>query len=86
MDVRVLELFSGAGVFWLGFKMEKFKILLAIESFPKIAESYIKNFSDTVVLIKNIRRVTGKEIVDSVGEIDVVIGGSTMHSVLREKS
>ncbi len=75
MDVRVLDLFAGAGGFSLGFKMGNFKISLAIESFPKIAETYIKNFPDTEIFVKNIRKVTGREILDAVGEIDVVIGG-----------
>jgi len=75
MDIRVVDLFAGAGGFSLGFKIAGFKISAAVESFPKIAETYAKNFPDTFLIIENIKKISGKYIKNAVGEIDVVIGG-----------
>ncbi|MCD6503477.1 MAG: DNA (cytosine-5-)-methyltransferase [Thermoplasmata archaeon] len=76
MDLRVIDLFSGAGGFSLGFKKQGCKILLGIEIDEFAAKTYAENFTNTIVLVEDIKKVHSKHILDAVGsEIDVVIGG-----------
>ncbi|HHC19003.1 MAG TPA: DNA cytosine methyltransferase [Euryarchaeota archaeon] len=76
MDINVIDLFSGAGGFSLGFHKEGYKILLGIEIDEFAAETYSENFKDTYVMIEDIRKVHGKHVIDAVGNnVDVVIGG-----------
>ncbi len=76
MTYTVLDLFSGAGGFSLGFLEESYRIAAAVESFPQIAKTYMKNFPDTKVFVSNIRNLTGRLVLETIDdEIDVLIGG-----------
>jgi len=74
--LTAIDLFSGAGGLSLGLKKAGFKVLAAIEVNPKIAKTYAANHKDTELIIRDIRDVTGKEILQNIGlnEIDLIAG------------
>ncbi|MBP1357533.1 MAG: DNA cytosine methyltransferase, partial [Sulfolobus sp.] len=75
MEPIVVDLFSGAGGFSLGFKKTGFKIKLAIDINHGATRTYSTNFPETIVIEDDIRNITGKDVEYLVGnKIDIVIG------------
>jgi DNA (cytosine-5)-methyltransferase 1 len=75
-QIKVIDLFSGAGGFSLGFKKLGIEPKLAIDINHAAARTYSLNFPNTIVIEDDIRQISGKEILKNVGdEIDVIIGG-----------
>lgn len=75
---NVVDLFSGAGGFSLGFKNSGyFNILLSIDNNINLSETYEKNFKDVQHLVRDILSFTEEEIKKIVENktIDVIIGG-----------
>jgi len=72
LDIRVLDVFAGAGGFSLGFKE---MVVAAIENHPHVVRSYLYNFPDVMVFAEDVKRISGRTIAEAVGEVDVVIGG-----------
>lgn len=75
---RVLDLFSGAGGFSLGFLQEKhFDILLSVDNNPKLSQSYTKNLSHIKHLQKDISEFNEVDIqkIQNENNFDVIIGG-----------
>lgn len=75
---KVLDLFSGAGGFSLGFLQENhFDILLSIDNNPKLSQSYIKNFSHIKHLQKDISEFSESDIkqMQNKYKFEVIIGG-----------
>ncbi len=69
-----IDLFSGAGGFSLGFSMQGFHDLLAIEQNETAASTYQLNFSDSDVIVSDIRKVHSLEILNQVSDnINVVL-------------
>ena len=68
----VIDLFSGAGGFSLGFKRRGFLISAAVENFPPAVRTYRINFPETELLAKDVKKVSAEELPR---EIDVVIAG-----------
>ncbi len=75
-QIRVVDLFSGAGGFSLGFRGQGFKVLVAIDIDHSAARTYSLNFPDTTVLEEDIREITGKDILDIIGSPPEVVIGS----------
>jgi|BEDMetMinimDraft_2_1075160.scaffolds.fasta_scaffold00020_2 DNA-methyltransferase (dcm) len=73
--LKVLDLFSGAGGFSKGFESAGYEIVCAIENFKPVFTTYQYNFPSTHVIPKDIKEVHSKEVIDEVGNIDVIIGG-----------
>ncbi len=72
--MNVVDLFAGAGGFGRGFESEGFRVVVAVENFKPVAETYRANFPDTEVIMKDIKLVTGREIERICGDVDVLIG------------
>ena len=72
MDVRVLDVFAGAGGFSLGFGET---VAAAIENHPHVVKTYMCNFPQVFVFAEDVKRISGRLVREAVGEIDVVIGG-----------
>ncbi|MEM0079386.1 MAG: DNA cytosine methyltransferase [Nitrososphaerota archaeon] len=72
MDLKVLDIFAGAGGFSLGFREN---VVVAIENHPHIVKSYRANFPNVTLFAEDVKRVCGRDIVSCVGKIDIVIGG-----------
>ncbi|MCS7135937.1 MAG: DNA cytosine methyltransferase [Nitrososphaerota archaeon] len=72
MDVSILDVFAGGGGFSLGFDKN---IKAAIENHPYVVKTYAYNFPWVYIFPEDVKRVSGKAILDAVGEVDVVIGG-----------
>jgi len=71
-----VELFAGAGGLSLGFKMAGFKILAATDMEPLSRETYRLNFPGVPFIERDVRRLSGGELVDAAGaRPDLVIGG-----------
>lgn len=74
MELRVVDLFSGAGGFAEGFRRAGFRIVLGIDNDRAAARSFKANFPEAIVLAMDVREVTGALIEKLVGRPDVVIG------------
>ena len=70
----VVDLFSGAGGFSLGFRNAGFDIKLAIDINHAAARTYSLNFPNVVVIEDDIRNISGDDIEYLVGKVDIVIG------------
>ena len=74
-----VDLFTGAGGFSLGIARAGFKVLVAVESDKWACQTLRHNFKDLAVLEKDIRKVTGKEILKicnlKKGNLDLLVGG-----------
>jgi len=81
---KVVSLFSGAGGSSLGYKLAGMKVLAANEFVAAAVETYVTNFPDTIMFNKDIRTLTGKEILDNVGlevgQLDVLDGSPPCQS------
>lgn len=76
MQINVVDLFSGVGGMSLGFKMEGFKTVLAIEKDESIADSFKKNHKDTKVVVNDISKIDIEQTFGEYkGKISIVIGG-----------
>ncbi len=76
MQFNVIDLFSGVGGMSLGFKMEGFKTILAVEKDESIADSFKKNHKHAKVIVDDICKMDIEKVFSEYkGEISVVIGG-----------
>jgi len=75
-QIKVVDLFAGAGGFSLGFKNIGLKISLAIDINHNASRTYITNFPETIVIEDDIRELSGREILKIIekNNVDVVIG------------
>lgn len=75
---KVVSLFSGTGGSSLGYKLAGYEVLLANEFIDTAADCYQLNFPNTVVLRDDIRKISGKQILEKlnlqVGELDILDG------------
>lgn len=71
-----IDLFCGAGSLTLGLKKAGFDVIAGVEINKEIAKTYRTNHRKTKLLTKDVRNVTGKEILKLVGEnkIDLIAG------------
>ena len=71
-----VDLFSGMGGLSLGLKRAGFAVRAAIEVNKEFAKTYSANHPEVKLLTKDIRHVTGKEILEAAGSpaIDLVAG------------
>lgn len=75
MAYKVIDLFAGAGGLSLGFMQTgKFEIVAAAENNPGARKTYKRNHK-VARLYSDVRTIDYKELEESCGEIDVVIGG-----------
>ncbi len=76
--ISVVSTFAGCGGSSLGYKRANCKVLLAIDFEKNAVQTYKMNFPKTIVWKRNIREVTGKEILDEIGlksgELDIFDG------------
>lgn len=71
-----IDLFCGAGGLTVGLKRAGFKVVAAVEVDPEVARTYAKNHPEVKLLVKDIRDVTAKEILELTGlkKIDLIAG------------
>ncbi len=72
--MNVVDVFAGCGGFSRGFKEEGFELVVAIENFKPVAETYKTNFPEVDVIVKDVKEVSGKEVGRICGDVDVLIG------------
>lgn len=76
--INVVSTFSGTGGSSLGYTLAGAKVLASLEFVKEASTSYRLNFKDTPIIEKDIRDVTGKEILDLIGlkkgELDILDG------------
>jgi len=74
--LTAIDLFCGAGSLTLGLKRAGFNVVAGIELNTEIAKTYKANHPTTKLLIKDVREISGKEILELTGlkEIDLVSG------------
>lgn len=75
MIYNVIDLFAGAGGLSLGFKQTgHMNIVAAAENNPNARKTYRRNFK-VERLYSDVKQIDYKELKDTVGPIDIVIGG-----------
>lgn len=76
---NVIDLFCGCGGFSKGFEEAGYNICFGIDMWNDATVTYQKNFPNATVLNEDITKVSGKDILESMGlsatDIDVIIGG-----------
>ena len=72
---KVLDLFSGAGGFSLGFEMAGFDVIGAIERDKWAAETFQHNHKNAIMLLGDIESFSNDYIMKSITKPDVIIGG-----------
>lgn len=76
--LNVVSTFSGCGGTCLGYKMAGYKVLWASEFIPAAQEVYALNHPTTILDTRDIRQVTGAEILRGIGlnkgDVDVLEG------------
>lgn len=84
-----VDLFGGAGGLSLGFEQAGFDVVATVEYDPVHAMVHRYNFPDAEILCRDVRRVTGQDVIDAAGrgarrirhgepwsaEVAVVVGG-----------
>lgn len=75
--LKVLDTFSGAGGFSLGFEMAGYDIVGAIEKDTWATDTFFFNHPDSIVVKAGIEELSDDEIIDLFGDkkIDVILGG-----------
>ena len=72
----MIDLFAGVGGLSLGFEREGFKVVLANEYDPSIAEAYIKNRDNPKMIVEDIRKLPVHETFGKYkGKVTVIVGG-----------
>ncbi len=89
-NVRVLDLFAGAGGFGIGFRQAGFQIVGAVEAWKYPAETYRRNFPETKVWERDIKTLDATDVEREIGKPDIIIGGPpceayTVANAKREK-
>lgn len=77
-NLLAIDLFCGAGGLSQGLKSAGFRIVAAVESDSASASSYQLNHTDTLVFEKDIRHISGPELLSCIGlkrgELDLLTG------------
>lgn len=75
--LNVVDLFSGAGGFHIGFRNAGFNVVLSNDINPQVKLTHQHNYKDIPFTDRNIRELSGEEIktLAGVNKIDVLIGG-----------
>lgn len=75
---KVISTFSGCGGSSLGYKLAGYDVKCAVEFIPNAAETYSANFPGTLIIEKDVRCVTGKDLLEKAGikkyELDILDG------------
>jgi len=76
-NINVVDLFAGCGGLSNGFEKVGFNILLGIDNDVDASKTFLHNHKNSKYLLKDIRKVTQKDIKEKIGNkrVDVVIGG-----------
>lgn len=78
-NLKVIDLFAGAGGLSCGLEMAGFKSQFACEFVPVYASTYRHNHKDVPVFVQDVRELTGKDILKITGlkkgELDLLAGG-----------
>jgi DNA (cytosine-5)-methyltransferase 1 len=73
-----VDLFSGVGGMTLGFEREGFENIFSIDFDKTICQTYKKNFPNHILIEKDIKNLTEKEILELTKgkEVDIIFGGT----------
>lgn len=79
--MRAIDLFCGAGGLSLGVKNAGYDVAFAIDWDETACQTHAANFPKCVTEKRDVRTVTGKEIKDRFGHIDLLAGGPNCQGV-----
>lgn len=72
---KAVDLFCGAGGMSLGFERAGFDIVLSVDFDPHHVATHKRNFPNGLAWVRSVAELTGAEILDAVGEVDLLFGG-----------
>ena len=73
-QMNVVDVFAGCGGFSRGFREEGFELVVAVENFKPVAQTYEENFPEAEVIVRDVKEVRGEDISRICGDVDVLIG------------
>jgi len=74
-NLKVIDLFSGAGGLSQGFRDAGYKIVSAVEIDKNLSQTYKKNFPKTKLFESDITKIKSTKLLANNSKIDVIIGG-----------
>ena len=74
-DIRVLDLFCGAGGLSEGFRQAGYNIVAGVDIWDAVADTYRTN-QNAKFLTKDITELDAHKLLSTIGDIDVLIGGA----------
>ncbi|WP_167959037.1 DNA cytosine methyltransferase [Anaerosporobacter faecicola] len=75
-EYNIIDLFSGAGGFHIGFEQANYNVRLCIDNNDLVERTHNRNFPYIPFINKDIREVTSEQIKKYYqGELDIIIGG-----------
>lgn len=78
--LRVASLFSGCGGSSLGYKLAGCDVIYAVEFVPEAIAAYRANHPNTYLDTRDVREVQAQDILNQVGEIDILDGSPPCQS------
>jgi DNA (cytosine-5)-methyltransferase 1 len=79
--LRALDLFSGAGGLSCGFQWAGGEVVGGLEIDPSAAATFQANHAEAHVWVSDIREVDTYVVRDTVGDVDVILGGPMCQGV-----
>ena len=79
-NLKVIDLFSGAGGLSQGFRDAGYKIVSAVEIDKNLSQTYKKNFPKTKLFESDITKIKSTKLLANNSKIDVIIGTHALFS------
>jgi len=75
--MNIVDLFAGVGGLSLGFRQEKYNILLSTDIDEDCKDTYTLNWPKSLYLCEDIRKITPKTLQQSLGasNVEIIVGG-----------
>lgn len=76
-ELKIIDLFCGAGGLSSGFQLAGFKTILGVDNNARAIETFLANHTHSKAICNDMRNVTAQEIINKMEKqsVDVIVGG-----------